>query len=223
MRYKSLFLIFILLFLSGCSATYNIEINNNSILEKLNINNVDINRFKNLKLPIDYEIDDFEAFDKKMEGIEYYNIDTEGNSVDISYYFNNDNFNTSMLFKNCYDSAVYSKDSYELLISTSDKFLCYDEYDELENVTVRINSNYKLINTNADKVSGHNYYWYINKSNKGNKKIMLRLDTTKINKSIFEKFLSSYLLVPIILIGIVLIVFLILYLLKKLGDRRNKI
>ena len=223
MKYKNIFLIFILLILSGCSAEYNIKINNNFISENLEINNVDINNFKNFNLPIDNEIDDVDFYSPKEEGIDYYNIETTDNTANIYYDFNNEDFDFSMLFKSCYEDTTFSKDDYELLITTSNEFLCFNEYEELENLTIKINSNYKLINTNADKIDKHNYYWYINKNNKDNKKIVLRLNTRKLSLSIIEKLMESSYFVPLFLIGITLIIIFIIYMLKKIGEGRNKI
>ena len=48
MNKKILLSLFIIFFLTGCSANYNLKIDNGTIKEKLTINNTDINRFKNI-------------------------------------------------------------------------------------------------------------------------------------------------------------------------------
>lgn len=223
MKIKYLILISLTVILSGCSANYEINIDNDNIHESLTINNTDINKFKSINIPIDYEIDDVEIYDKKEENIDYYNIETNNKDAKIYYNFNSDNFNTSMLFKTCYENTVFTKDDYELLITTSDKFSCFDNYEELDDITIKITSKYKLINTNADKYDKYNYYWYINKDNKDNKKIILRLDTTTILKSLLEILTSIGLITPIILVSIILITILIIKIVKIEGRRRNKI
>ncbi len=223
MKIKILILIFLIISLSGCTANYKLEINNKTIKERLTINNIDINEIKKVNIPIDYEIDDVSIYDKKSNDIDYYNIELTDNSAKISYNFNTEEFDSSMLFKNCYENATFTKDDYELLISTSNKFLCYDEYDELEEITINVYSKYKLINTNADKIDNNNYYWYINKSNKDSKKILLRLNTKIIKRTPFEIISESYYIMPAILIGIIIMTIIIISLIKKIGERRNKI
>ena len=223
MKFKPIILLIILSILSGCSAEYNIDIKDKSVLEQLNINNIDVNNFKNINLPIDHEVDEYDVFEKKDETLEYYDIAIKNDVVNISYNFHTNNYNTSMLFNSCYENTVYTKDNHEILINTSNKFLCFDAYEELDDLKIKITSKYKLIETNADKKEKYNYYWYINKENKDNKKIYLRLDTTTVIKTIFEKLTDIGLITPLILVSVILITLIIIRLVKIVGERRNKI
>lgn len=216
---KILYLIFILVFITGCNAEYNIEIKDNSVNEKLNISNVSSSKFDNIYIPVNYEDNDYTVYESKLDGIEYYNINNN-NNVTIDYKFKYNNFQKSTLFNTCYENAVFTIDSYELLVSTSNEFLCYNDYEELDKVKVIIKSNYKYLDSNADEIDGDKYIWYINKENKNNKQILLRLDTTESSN---KRTLFSSNVMFIFFFLIIILVLIVILFFKIISIQRNKV
>ena len=216
---KILYLIFILVFITGCNAEYNIEIKDNSVNEKLNISNVSSSKFDNIYIPVNYEDNDYTVYESKLDGIEYYNINNN-NNVTIDYKFKYNNFQKSTLFNTCYENAVFTIDSYELLVSTSNEFLCYNDYEELDKVKVIIKSNYKYLDSNADEIDGDKYIGYINKENKNNKQILLRLDTTESSN---KRTLFSSNVMFIFFFLIIILVLIVILFFKIISIQRNKV
>lgn len=217
-------LLIILLLLTGCDVKYNIEFTDVSVKEDLKINNLsneEYKEFNNLFIPVDYEIDDYGVFKKKYEDIDYYNMRKFNDSVNFSYTFDYNDFGNSTFLNHCYDKVTFSRDTHELILSTSDRFLCFDSYDTLNSLEVVIKSDYKLLETNADYVDGNTYMWNITDSSKN---ILLRLDSNYESnykaKTFIEKLLNSNF---VIFTGIFVVAFIICYLLKKKGQFKNRV
>jgi len=80
--------------------------------------------------------------------------------------------NSSTLFRNCYDSVDLIASKNKFSIQTKGKFKCYNTYQNLEKVTIRINIDGVVTYHNADRVNGKNYYWDINSKNLGRSLIL---------------------------------------------------
>ena len=103
MKYKIVFIILSLFFLSGCEVTYNLDISSKTLKEKTSIVETNIDRFDNdematyyynlySKLPLALFIDDNimnpEGDDldfSKVDGIKYYNISKPSSGVGFIY------------------------------------------------------------------------------------------------------------------------------------------
>ena len=235
MNNKYLLIIIVIAFLcSGCSVDYNIDIDKKlDFVEDINLNSTsdeDTQKIKefNSFVPINVEADDSAVFEKKYDDIEYYDIrkSNENNKLIFNYVSNIDKFNNDMFARSCYQYITLMKknEDKDLLLSTSRKFLCFDKYENLDDVTVTITSKYKLKETNADVVENHKYTWYINKDNADNKFVYLLLDITDRDLTLWERILEGE-YVNIFTISLLLLVIglVIYFILKKKGDRKNKI
>ena len=108
----------------------------------------------------------------------------------------------------------------ELLISTSKKFLCFNNYNNLDDVTVNITTKKEVYSNNADSVNGNTYTWYINKDTKDDASIQMVINSEVIDEGI--PFWEENLL--FIIVCIVLIFSGIVYLfIKRRSDKVNKI
>lgn len=175
-------LILVLFLTSGCSINYELEIYNDKANEK--INGVFPEALSNNIKPSKYVIE--KLMETESSSIMYFRktkdiSSTEGSSkysTDFDDYADN---LTGII--TCYD--LYKVNNYDDVITvlTSNKFNCFEDYPELEKVTIMIKSNHKLIETNADKVDGYRYYWTIEKATSDNEKIYLKLDS---NKKVFN-------------------------------------
>lgn len=199
---KLLLLISLLFIVSGCSATYNIEIKDNKIYETLSI----IEKNKNLwdskrangliyrnqildakSWPLgsfyDKQTSEYEA--EKVDGFEYYDISLINNTSSLglkySYTFDNSNYDKSTLLRNCFSNVSKYTNNGLTVITTSVGFKCFNDYDMLENVKVNIVTDYEVQGHNADSVNGTTYSWSINKNN-ANKKIIYIKYYSKTNK-----------------------------------------
>lgn len=235
MKYKYIIIcLFVLLFCSGCSVTYNLNIDSKINFEELvsidAITSTDIDSISeyNQFMPIDYYADDSSVFNTKKDDVEYYDITkSEDNSkIEFSYTFDIDKFKNSMMARSCYEYVTvmnsYNKDNLrdELLISTSKKFLCFNNYNNLDDVTVNITTKKEVYSNNADSVNGNTYTWYINKDTKDDASIQMVINSEVIDEGI--PFWEENLL--FIIVCIVLIFSGIVYLfIKRRSDKVNKI
>ena len=172
MKLKFLMALCFLLLLSGCKVQYEINIdekfNLNESLYSVATGDKDIEEFSNFEyhVPLSREADDISVYIEKLEDVSYYDISVSNNYDNMKFEgrFNVEDFNNSNIASNCFKHIVSMRESDNLLISTSKGFLCFDKYDTLEEVDVKLISRFKVIDTNADKVDGYTYIWNINKS-----------------------------------------------------------
>ena len=81
--------------------------------------------------------------------------------------------------KKCFDNYGYSYEN-GYYLKASGKFYCLYS-DEIE---INIKTKNKVIEHNADKVSGNVYTWYINEGNKDNINIEIKVSKTNIVSTI---------------------------------------
>ncbi len=74
-----------------------------------------------------------------------------------------------------YFSVLENKNKDGILLSTSNKNLCFESYDILEEITVKLTTNHEVESHNADEVNGNDYIWKINRENYNNKNIQINL------------------------------------------------
>ena len=214
---KSLILIVIMFLLTGCTIKYNLRIDENFVSEKLFINNVDVSKFNNTYVPVNSDIDDPNAFKEKSSEVEYYKMKKNDDSIILSYDHNFKNFSSAYILNSCYDEVDSYIEDNRFIISTTGSFSCFELYDDIDDVEVVINSQYKLINTNANKINNFDYIWNINVNNL-NEGIYLELDLNDRKKTVLEEIQDSKLFNFVVLI-IVIVVIMILFLLFRAYSR----
>lgn len=194
MKKKLIILCFSVFLLSGCTATYDLEINNNTFKEKLTLNemNVDKEQLEVLTtnaLPVDYNKVCYWDFDtevgpnevKEEKGINYYKISplddglTAESTMSLSEYPNSRILNTPFVSNhvNNYDDyvSIYGFDGVEI----------FNIYPELEEFTVNITTDKQVNEHDADEVKGNTYTWkFTPKDTK--KTLYIEMDSTKVMK-----------------------------------------
>ena len=235
---KCLLFLIILLGCCGCSAEYHLDIdsidkmNEEVVLSASSSDDYDKIRDYSNYLPINYNSDEPAVFEKKLDDIEYYRKkkSNDNSHLSFSYSYNMEKMKNNMITHSCFEyvnvmtsSLGQDKDA-ELMLSTSDKFLCFEHYDNLDKVHVVITSKYKLKETNADNVSKHQYEWTFRRNDSDGKYIYLLLDARRRDLTLWERFLEGE-FVNVFTISILLFMIggLVFFLLKKKGDRRDKI
>lgn len=188
---KNIVLFIIMMLLTGCSAEYNLYLEkeideetfiyeNNDILNNLDYYDMDSSDDEYAEEYI-YEVSKFEGnFNYKREEVTM--DDASGYRYKAEYKY--DKMEKESMIYDCYENIDISyKDNISL--KTSNQFKCFEKFNMLENVTVKIYYNGKLINTNADSYENGIYIWKIDKNNYNNKPIILEVERNKENY-IFE-------------------------------------
>lgn len=239
MKTKILLLFLIVLCLTGCSAEYNIDIFNGKINEDLNIIEKDkniINRKFNVELDnTDYDSsNDSYTYDQlaknnlKILTPVYYNgtgenykknykNNSNGLLLNYNYEFNMYNYKNSNIVNSMYKnfSATFNDESF--IIALKDSSTCFQQYKMLEEITIHIKTNHKVIYSNADKVDNNNYYWYINKTNAKNKLVSIQLYSNEYIKDN----INVYIIVG--LLSVAFLIFIVIIIMKKKANKNNKI
>lgn len=206
MNKNKLYLVFIMIFtllLTGCSASYNLNISDNVITEELIVNNYDslswnndvgnktykdlINETYKTPIPVlNYTPGIFEnTFE--LEGYDYYKktlINSSNNyGLILSYSFNKNNYEYSTIVNNSYNVFNIDSDNNSTIITVYGDENIFETYNMLDEIQINITLPYNVTYSNSDKVSNNTYTWIINKENVSIKQIMLKyeIDNKKDN------------------------------------------
>ncbi len=200
-------LFIVLLFLScGCSAKYQVFVENDKMIEQMTItvpNNYDnkekVKNNLNFKQSAYYDIDRGETnyYTKTLEE------DEENLYLKYSYTYRDTNLEKSSLMDYCfYKKSVAKNDNIVSINTTSGASCLYkDGVKQLDKLTIEIITDNYVIENNADKVKGNKYIWVYNDKNFQNKLISIKIDLNREK----EKFISSLKLFIIIFGGFLLI------------------
>src|SRR5574344_594391 len=177
---KKVFILISILFLTGCTATYNLTISYDGMTEKID--------FITSKDEIDAD------FLTEMK---------ENTKLSLRHYYTYEDFVDSARIRDCYNDFIFAKTSFGYSLMTSNEFLCDNYmYNYLSNVEIKITTNYISLENNADKVDGDTYIWYVNESNKQNKPLILKLEeSTLINNKKSNIFVKTLIILLIKLQG----------------------
>lgn len=206
-KYKVMILLSLGLFLSGCTAEYNLNITKNNIQEE-NIIYIENSSKNNIKEDVESLVNKYTGPTNSL-GMYSQSIVQSGNVFGVSYKTNYDllDYNDSISFSNCYDSYKLINDENRIIIATSKKFKCFEKYTELEEVVVNLTTDLKVISTNADTIRDGKYIWNITKENANDKLISIELDSQVVDKKndnlsliIFIGCFTAIILITILLI-----------------------
>lgn len=217
-KIKFISIFFITLLLCGCSAEYNLTINEDSMSEVITfyLDKTSENQKRFDDISKRKEISNY----GEKEILNYYNVNTKENDenyqIDYKYKYtaikneNNMMENINDLTQYSYLSQCYSDSSITesngiMSIKAEGNFGCL--YEGIEDVTVKINTDLKILDNNADQVSGNTYIWNINKKNYMNKPINLEIERYS-NSDFGAKliFLGGILVIALLITIIILIV-----------------
>ena len=183
MKKRIIIIISLILFLTGCSCTYNLKITDNTYSEELIIAAEYNNELNNLnqkwQIPVDKE---------------EYNIGTDpsNNTINTKTYeyslsnnklsFKNDftigEYINSSAVSICYNKLTVSNYNDKTIISTSPKTICFDKNPTLNNIYINITVDKPVIKSNADSHKGNTYTWRLSRNNNQDKDINIVLDNS---------------------------------------------
>ena len=208
-KIRLLFVLVALIFLTGCSANYEVEIYNNTVNEHIDL--------------VDSTSMDGTENKKNIENLFYKYLDSSdllytrnfeivSDELRNKYSLSEDSSYTIEEYqeelgyvRNCCRSVEISDDKEFINFRTLGYFKWFEKYDELDELTIKVKSNHKVKEHNADKVSGHTYIWYINKMNYKDKIPSLKLYSNKYVFNYNNEFIKKILPI-IIIVGIIVIV-----------------
>lgn len=210
MKKKFILLVFGIFLLTGCDGTYELEIVDNTVIEKatpwLLSSEVTTEPYEYIREE-SLKYDDNGDFLKHDTKKTLKKDDKTGVELLNHYKSIKDFGEQSNIINYCYVAQnVASTPKEYTVIKTSNEFTCMEDIKDLENVTISIKSNHKLKETNADKVKGHTYYWYINRENYQNKPISLVLYSNKYVWNYNNKGLGTIGLLILTIGGTVLVI-----------------
>lgn len=222
-KIKILVLLCFLLLLSGCSAEYNLTINNSTMEEDIN---AIFNKSTESELASRME---------KIRRSSFYNYDTRENEyydftkretddniiLNYSYQYTGNDLYKSEAASSCYYKRIVNVTDKYITINTDKQVTClYKDGDrEIEDITVNIRTALTVLENNADKVNGNTYTWYINDKNYTNKPIYIKIEKERYQ----ESFTSQVISIIVILIIVVIIGILIYFKALRRRKKNNKI
>lgn len=230
-KVKRIFILLIVILLTGCEAEYNIEINNNiNLKETINIIETKEEKFneKNLLLynrtPKEYletnlkwptvvyksgEVNPYEPI--KLENTYYYTKTDISNykMLGVSYSFNHNQnkYNETELINKCFD-IKYSKKN-NVISLEANNFKCFDEYKLLDKVTINLKTTCDVKKENASLKEKNKYTWYLTREAK-EKNINFEVECNEVKKENSNNILIIFaicyieLIIFIILVGLFL-------------------
>ncbi len=218
-KIKFILITMCLILLSGCTATYEINIKDDKVIEKLSLIERDVTLFdkvsdtgSTLRQDFDALLNNDDIFSKKNYEMKSLN-DSNQLGIEYSSSWAKTIVNSSIL-NQCYDDFNIEIYKGIVTIETGNNFKCYDYYENLDTIRVVFKTNHKVISTNALEKDGDSYIWNFNEES--NKNIRISYYEDKMD--------SSFDLVTIMLILTVLgIVGFIIYIIFNRIRQNNRI
>ncbi len=189
---KIIICIFLVFLCSGCSVTYNLEINENDFQENISIYSQEdstetydgtnifdfYNLQKNERIPKYFDHGyDLEYYTGTISEDLLYKVEDysneENRGIQLSANFDDTDFYRSAAIKQCFEELDRQKENGYVLLRTNNKCNLFETYPILENITIRIKTDLEVIASNADNVDDNVYIWDINRNNYNNKSIHL--------------------------------------------------
>lgn len=183
---KRIIVLFASIFLlSGCTATYKMTIDN-GVKDELNIYMSQTEYTKFNSNPDNYLIMQYANQEggedtengEKIAGIKYYDFNKNDNNYTATFKstFDDTKLTESALIRNVFRNYTYRNMNDEIYIKT-DKGFDYP-YSNLDNITIILESPYKVQYSNADSQNGNQLIWNITKSNAANFYVEVNYSTT---------------------------------------------
>lgn len=203
---KVLYLLGLTIILTGCTANYNLTIDEKSVKEDFTLtierNNFDASIFHSEGVShIDWSDDPSNGYVNEL-------TEDEDN-----YYLKFDltNEENGLYLNQCYSNVNLTEEDDTITLSTDKVFNCmYDEHHgKLDEATINVITKLKVLESNADSVEGNKYIWKIDMTNYQNKPIKIVLKKNfKLENLMSENdasIMMAIIVAPILVIAIVIV------------------
>lgn len=214
---KKNLLFLLLLLLTGCSAKVELELSKDNITETTKIYDMKVNVYdgNNVKQDISSYLEDFERDYEFYNMTEFEEEEYVGKNYNITVPL--ENWQGTSILSSCYETFDVKLTDTNISLNTSEENICVDFFG-VKGVTITLESDLKLISTNADGIDRNKLIWNINSNNYKNKSISFDYQLIDPKESTSYNVLSYVFL--IILVGSVIS---LLIFFKKRNDECNKI
>lgn len=207
--------------LTGCSATYDININKDSINDNIKI-------YTDSKIIKNATEDEALKFSEKIgeweRGYDYYQREIyttdKITGYEYTYDFKYEEYDAMSQIRKCYKDFEFIYEKNTITINTSKEFLCKNYYKDVNKLELNISSEYEIINSNADSKSNNIHTWNINSSNYKNKPISITITKSNIvNKEQNNK--KNKINIQNILVLIIFILLIIVLIIRQKDKKQN--
>lgn len=231
---KYSFLVLLLFFLTGCTATVNVTIDKDSVEENIIVKGSNITEYNEIRnwsgFPLEKNYDDYmenylSVDNNRKSGVSYYDVtnNNETLTTNVSSSFNYFEYENSSIVRNCFEYFNILEEGDMVIFSTSKGLRC-----NFNNFNIVVNTPYLVTTNNASNVntSTNTFTWTVGESAPSNFGIFMEIDLSKkynesasnTNNELTESN-STYLV--LIIVGILFaigVIALVLFLLKKKNE-----
>lgn len=235
---KIILLCFGIFLLTGCDATYNLEINGYEYHEDVSIIETNSAYFYSGDYPanslleygltypfaLDADFVTYSESTEKIDGVDYYEVeDISGdNSVGIRFdgTFDYDSFENSNMIVSNYNRFIQATIDGNVVLSTGERLKAFDQYTNLDTVTINITTNNEVISHNADSVDGDTYTWVVTRSNYTDKSVYFEFLVVEEEEEETSDLSDSIILVVLLVIVIIICITALVILIKNKKNNR---
>ena len=192
MKIKILLISFCVLFLSGCTATYELDITGNQFketiyIDDLNLSSSDIQIFTTNPMPVDYRETCYLDYDRlvkpneieKENGVNYYDVKENNNGLIATANINIKEYKYSRPLNYAFvNMNVNNYDDY-ISIYGFDGPAIFNMYNNLDSFKVVIRTDKEVTEHNADKKNDNEYIWEFTPEDE-TKELYIEMDSTKV-------------------------------------------
>ena len=233
-KIKTVVLIFSVFILSGCTATYDLVLNEDGDLQDKLVIKSDMLSSTNTSLytkhpmptsldvgcVLDYDTYDLENAEEKQENIDYYDVKYDNDNKMLSFESKNsiDLYQNTRIANLLFNNIHVNNYNDMISIYGYNGLIAFLSYPELEQVIVNIKTLGNVVSHNADKVIGNKYTWYFDKNTSDTKDLYLEIkkeDEKNVVETKKTGINSSYVLIGVFFALIIAIVIMKIYQSRK--------
>lgn len=221
---KKFLLIFLVLFLTGCTAQYDLTINAENIVEDVTVSLPKEILERDMLTPYLSSNNNLVYPGSEFNDVYSTSLDEDNNNYYLSYNYTHDydKFSQSLFLNRCYENVSVVNNDNQIVLSTSDTFMCLNMMDDgfyLDSADIRIQTDMEVVNNNADKVVGNTYIWNIDSDNYNNKSINIQIKKPVNVMEVVSDNETFYLMLFIVIA--ILVVALLVYVFVRSKAKRN--
>lgn len=217
-RVKKIVLLICIILLTGCQATYEININDNTISEKLKLIETNTSIF-DVRDETGWTLR--ELYSSLLVSDQFssnnYNVKSLSNDNRLGVEYKSKNLESvlnSSILNQCYINPSVEVKNDIVYIDTGIQFQCFEYYETLESIKIVLKTNHKVVSTNASEQKGNSYIWNFTKDS--DKRIEVIYYQNEIKKSF------DYITL-IVIVFLVLCVGTLVYILLNKKKKNNEI
>lgn len=239
---KKIILLGLMMFvLTGCNVEYNLTINEDTIYESIDLLSETAEESYILSVytkPIEVSLDSpmHSESNEKLPDVEYYNTSKLLNNglyqMNINYEHNFNDYKNSNIISNSVSVLKIEKSKGIYIFNTGATLKVFDNYKELNNLTIKIklSDKFELVSSNADEVINNEYIWNVSRNDYKTNPITLSFKKIEKNNSTNnnennnvniqnnneENTSTDYMLVVFSFIGFIIVLLVIVIFSKKI-------